>query len=183
MLKNACSHNQHFEQEFWSGNNLNDLYIVASSKTGYSMGSMERIYCAGMREYHKIRERNLTENSLMIDSVTRSMQASHKRELSNLENKLAFFASVASLSSYLGLLGAIWSFFDTLSEIKMLEPITLDLISSGVVGVLGTTAIALVVSIPAMLFYNQFLNEIKGIAIGNEAFIAEFSNILLRASK
>src|ERR1700712_4669530 len=49
--------NQAFEEEFWSGKNLTDLYNQASSAA--DTGPLERLFASGMREFMKLRDRRL----------------------------------------------------------------------------------------------------------------------------
>ena len=51
--------NDAFEQEFWSGRNLNELYQGVSHKNVEA--PLARIFAAGMREFLKLRERRVTE--------------------------------------------------------------------------------------------------------------------------
>ena len=79
-LNKVRSQNDNFEQDFWSGTSLNDLYISAmkNAKTG---GPMERVFASGMREYQKLRERRITSADTLMDGTRRAMRASFQREM------------------------------------------------------------------------------------------------------
>jgi biopolymer transport protein TolQ len=99
--------NDQFETEFWSGRNLNELY-VAAGKRQKDGAPLERIFQAGMREFLKLRERKVVDVGSLLDGARRAMRASYQREVDALESNLSFLASVGSVSPYVGLFGTVW---------------------------------------------------------------------------
>src|ERR1700712_5413186 len=83
--------NEAFEQEFWSGKNLNDLYAQASNQA--ETVPLERLFASGMREFMKLRDRRL-DTGAQLDGARRAMKASLQRELDAIEGNLGFLASV-----------------------------------------------------------------------------------------
>jgi biopolymer transport protein TolQ len=73
-LKEVKKLNEEFEREFWSGKSLNELFAGAQQNVKMS-GPMERIFASGMREYHKLRERRITDPSTLMDGARRAMRA------------------------------------------------------------------------------------------------------------
>lgn len=106
-LKKVQAGNEAFEQEFWSGKNLNELFnAVGNRKDG---APLERIFASGMREFLKLREKRIADGGAMLDASRRAMRASFQRELDAMESNLSFLASVGSVSPYVGLFGTIWA--------------------------------------------------------------------------
>ncbi|MFM8821836.1 MAG: MotA/TolQ/ExbB proton channel family protein, partial [Limnohabitans sp.] len=99
--------NEEFEQQFWSGTSLNDLFAAAIQNSKLA-GPMERIFASGMREYQKLRERRISDAGTLLDGARRAMRASFQREMDVAESQLAFLASVGSVSPYVGLFGTVW---------------------------------------------------------------------------
>ncbi len=60
-----------------------------------------------MREYQKLRERRITDNSTLMDGARRAMRASYQREMDAIESNLSFLASVGLVSPYVGLFGTV----------------------------------------------------------------------------
>ena len=169
--------NDEFEQEFWSGKNLSDLYQSASQQ---AQGSpMERLFASGMREFLKLRERRLDTNA-QLDGARRAMKASLQRELDTLEGRLGFLASVGSVSPYVGLFGTVWGIMHAFIGLSNLQQVTLATVAPGIAEALVATAIGLFAAIPAVIGYNRFARDIDRIAIQLESFTEEFSNILQR---
>ncbi|NDY90779.1 protein TolQ [Ideonella livida] len=176
-LRRVKNHNEGFEQEFWSGKNLSELYRAASSKA--DAGPMERVFASGMREFMKLRERRL-DGPTQLDGARRAMRASLQRELDTLEGNIGFLASVGSVSPYVGLFGTVWGIMHAFVGLSNLQQVTLATVAPGIAEALVATAIGLFSAIPAVIGYNRFAREVDRIAIQLESFMEEFSNILQR---
>ncbi|MDM4765098.1 protein TolQ [Pelomonas sp. SE-A7] len=177
-LSKVKASNEAFEQEFWSGKNLNELFSTVSAKQNGA--PLERIFVAGMREFLKLRERRVAEPSALLDGARRAMRASFQRELDAMETHLSFLASVGSVSPYVGLFGTIWGIMHAFVGLSNLTQVTLATVAPGIAEALVATAIGLFAAIPAVLAYNRFARQIDRSAITLETFIEEFSNILQR---
>ncbi len=169
--------NDAFEQEFWSGKNLNDLFNSAS--TNVESSTMERIFASGMREFLKLRERR-QESQAQLDGARRAMRASLQRELDTIEGNVGFLASVGSVSPYVGLFGTVWGIMHAFVGLSNVQQVTLATVAPGIAEALVATAIGLFAAIPAVVAYNRFARDIDRMAIQLESFIEEFSNILQR---
>ena len=178
-LKRVNALNDEFEREFWSGTSLNDLFAGAA-QNAKSSGSMERIFASGMREYHKLHEKQITDASTLMDGARRAMRASFQREMDVVEINLSFIASVGSVSPYVGLFGTVWGVMHSFTGLASLQQVTLATVAPGIAEALVSTAIGLFAAIPAVVAYNRFARDIDRIAIKLETFIEEFSNILQR---
>lgn len=176
-LKRLKSRNDNFEQEFWSGKNLTDLYQSANERV--ETAPMERLFASGMREFLKLRERRL-DNSAQLDGARRAMRASLQRELDTIEGNLGFLASVGSVSPYVGLFGTVWGIMHAFVGLSNLQQVTLATVAPGIAEALVATAIGLFAAIPAVVAYNRFARDIDRTAIQLESFTEEFSNILQR---
>jgi biopolymer transport protein TolQ len=178
-LKRVQRLNEEFEADFWSGTSLNEL-ASAAKKNDPRAGPMERIFASGMREYQKLRERRIDDNSALLDGARRAMRASFQRELDAIETNLSFLASVGSVSPYVGLFGTVWGIMHSFTGLASMTQVTLSTVAPGIAEALVATAIGLFAAIPAVVAYNRFAHDIDRIAIKLETFIEEFSNILQR---
>ena len=178
-LRRIKSLNEDFERDFWSGTSLNDLFSSAASNAK-SAGPMERIFASGMREFQKLRERRIADASTLLDGARRAMRASFQREMDVIESNLSFLASVGSVSPYVGLFGTVWGIMHAFTGLSALQQVTLATVAPGIAEALVATAIGLFSAIPAVVAYNRFARDIDRVAIQQETFIEEFSNILQR---
>jgi len=178
-IKRVKALNEEFEREFWSGTSLNDLFAAAAQNARQS-GPMERIFASGMREFQKLRERRISDAGTLMDGARRAMRASFQREMDVIESNLSFLASVGSVSPYVGLFGTVWGIMGAFSGLAALQQVTLATVAPGIAEALVSTAIGLFSAIPAVVAYNRFARDIDRVAIHQETFIEEFSNILQR---
>ncbi len=177
-IKRARVKTDDFEQEFWSGTSLNDLYqaAVGAARQG---SPLQRIFASGMREFLKLRERRL-DPSTLVDGARRAMRAAQQREMDVIESNLSFLASVASVSPYVGLFGTVWGIMHAFVGLSNLQQVTLATVAPGIAEALVATAIGLFAAIPAVIAYNFFARDIDRLSIRFESFMEEFSNILQR---
>ncbi|WP_455556811.1 protein TolQ [Comamonas sp.] len=178
-LKQMRSLNEAFEQDFWSGQSLNDLYNSATQNAKYG-GSMERIFASGMREYKKLRERRITDSGTLMDGTRRAMRASFQREMDEIESGLSFLGTVGSITPYIGLFGTVWGVMHAFTGFANMEQITLATVAPGIAEALVATAMGLFAAIPAVAAYNRYANTIDRLASSQETFMEEFTNILQR---
>jgi biopolymer transport protein TolQ len=180
-IRRANSQSDKFEREFWSGNDLNALYQGAVNHR-HSIGSLERIFEAGFREFAKLRsgQRAGTDASDMVDGARRAMRATFQREMDFLERHLSFLASTGSVSPYVGLFGTVWGIMHAFRSLANVQQATLAQVAPGIAEALVATAIGLFAAIPAVVAYNRYSHDIDRLANRFESFMEEFSNILHR---
>ena len=180
-IRRAAAQTDKFEREFWSGNDLNALYQGAVNQR-HTIGSLERIFEAGFREFAKLRggQRAGTDASDMVDGARRAMRATFQREIDFLERHLAFLASTGSVSPYVGLFGTVWGIMHAFRSLANVQQATLAQVAPGIAEALVATAIGLFAAIPAVVAYNRYSHDIERLATRFESFMEEFSNILHR---
>ncbi|HET9112683.1 MAG TPA: protein TolQ [Burkholderiales bacterium] len=170
---------QAFEQAFWNGADLNQLYQGIARDPSHT-SEMERIFEAGFREFMKLKNQPGTDASAMTESARRAMRASYQREMDGLESHLSFLATVGSVSVYVGLFGTVWGIMNAFRSLANVAQTTLANIAPGIAETLVATAMGLFAAIPAVIAYNHFTHDIDRLANRYESFIEEFSNILQR---
>jgi biopolymer transport protein TolQ len=178
-IRRANSQTDKFEREFWSGNDLNALYQGAVSHR-HAIGSLERVFEAGFREFAKLRGQRGTDPSDMVDGARRAMRATFQREMDFLERHLSFLASAGSVSPYVGLFGTVWGIMHAFRSLANVQQATLAQVAPGIAEALVATAIGLFAAIPAVVAYNRYSHDIDRLANRFESFMEEFSNILHR---
>jgi len=179
-IRRANSQTDKFEREFWSGNDLNALYQGAVNHR-HTIGSLERIFEAGFREFAKLRSgQRAADASDMVDGARRAMRATFQREMDFLERHLAFLASTGSVSPYVGLFGTVWGIMHAFRSLANVQQATLAQVAPGIAEALVATAIGLFAAIPAVVAYNRYSHDIDRLANRFESFMEEFSNILHR---
>ncbi|CAG0972747.1 Tol-Pal system protein TolQ [Burkholderiales bacterium] len=166
-----------FEDEFWKGGDLAELFQKSSqSRNG---GGLEHIFSAGFREYAKHRRQG-SSAQLTLDAARRAMRAAYQREIDLLEAHLSGLASVGSVSPYIGLFGTVWGIMNAFRGLSNVAQATLAQVAPGIAEALVATAMGLFAAIPAVVAYNRYTHDVDRLATRYETFIEEFSNILQR---
>jgi biopolymer transport protein TolQ len=177
QLARASRDTAAFEDQFWKGGDLNELYQSASqSRTG---SGLQHIFTAGFREYSKHRRQGSVA-VVTLDSARRAMRAAYQREIDALEAHLSGLATVGSVSPYIGLFGTVWGIMNAFRGLANVSQATLASVAPGIAEALVATAIGLFAAIPAVVAYNRYTHDVDRLAVRYETFIEEFSNILQR---
>jgi biopolymer transport protein TolQ len=177
QLRRATRDTDRFEDDFWKGGDLAELYQgTAQARTG---SGMEHIFTAGFREYAKHRKQG-SASAVTLDSARRAMRAAYQREIDALESSLSGLATVGSVSPYIGLFGTVWGIMNAFRGLANVSSATLANVAPGIAEALIATAIGLFAAIPAVIGYNRYTHDVDRLATRYETFIEEFSNILQR---
>jgi len=181
LLKKAEANAKEFEDQFWSANDLSDLYKKVSQndkKPGES--GVEIIFESGFREFVRLRKDDDLTPKVIMEGVQRSMRVSINREIDILENHLPFLATVGSTSPYIGLFGTVWGIMNSFRALGNAKQATLGMVAPGIAEALIATAMGLFAAIPAVMAYNKYINQVERLTGRYDAFYEEFSNILQR---
>lgn len=119
-------------------------------------------------------------NLSSMDNLERSMNRACNTEMTKLESALGFLATTGSASPFIGLFGTVWGIMDTFKGIGARGSATLAVVAPGISEALIATAAGLAAAIPAVIFYNYFLNQSKNMVQEMENFSSEFLNIVER---
>ena len=169
-----------FEDEFWSGGSLEDLYDRLGPRDLDPMGS---IFASAMREWRRAtamgagRERNAAGLQQRIERV---MDITLGREMDRLERQMIFLASVGSSAPFVGLFGTVWGIMNAFTSIAASKNTSLAVVAPGIAEALFATALGLVAAIPAVIAYNKISSDLDNYAGRLEAFAGEFTAILSR---
>ncbi|MEM0898548.1 MAG: protein TolQ [Pseudomonadota bacterium] len=166
-----------FEENFWSGASLEELYRTLSDRKTTGMGA---IFVAAMREWKKSFERGARTPISLQSRVDRAMDVALSREMDRLEARLGFLASVGSVAVYVGLFGTVIGIMTSFQAIAGSDSTNLAVVAPGIAEALLATAIGLVAAIPALIAYNKLVADAGRIGARMEGFADEFSAILSR---
>ncbi len=166
-----------FEQQFWSGQSLDELYNMIREQQSNAMASL---FIAAMREWKRSVEGNPRPMAGVQMRVEKVMDVSIAREMDRLERRLLFLATVGSTAPFIGLFGTVWGIMTSFQAIAVSKNTNLSVVAPGIAEALFATALGLLAAIPAVIFYNKFANESARIGQRLEGFSDEFSAILSR---
>ena len=180
-IKRAETESENFENKFWSGGDLNELYQTVTVGRRKPQG-MTSIFEAGFKEFIRHKQQGKMEISDVMEGSRRAMRAAYNRELDDLDAHLPFLASVGSVSPYIGLFGTVWGIMNSFRGLSSVAQATLSQVAPGIAEALIATAIGLFAAIPAVIAYNRFASSVDRLSVRYESFMEEFTNILQRKS-
>jgi biopolymer transport protein TolQ len=167
-----------FEQMFWSGQSLDELYI-GLSQTGRTF-SMASLFVAAMREWKRSVEGNIRALGGIQMRVEKVMDVTITREMEQLDRRLLFLATVGSIAPFVGLFGTVWGIMTSFQAIAVSKNTNLAVVAPGIAEALFATALGLLAAIPAVIFYNKFAADSSRLSQRLETFADEFSAIVSR---
>ncbi|MBK1667766.1 protein TolQ [Rhodovibrio sodomensis] len=177
-LKRAANQ---FEEAFWSGGSLDDLYDRMSDRAGDPMAA---VFLAAMREWRRFASRARPEITGSVQGlqqrIEKVMDITLGREMETVERRMIFLASVGSAAPFVGLFGTVWGIMNAFTSIAATKNTSLAVVAPGIAEALFATALGLVAAIPAVVAYNKLSTDIARYGERLENFAGEFSAILSR---
>lgn len=171
-----------FEQRFWSGIDLSQLYKDGTQmqKENREIPGMENLFRAGFKEFMRLRQQPSVDKEAVMEGAQRAMRVAYSREEEKLEKHLPFLATVGSVSPYIGLFGTVIGIMNSFIGLASQTQATLQVVAPGIAEALIATAIGLFAAIPAVVAYNRYAAKVEGITGAYMTFSDEFSSILHR---
>jgi biopolymer transport protein TolQ len=171
-----------FEDRFWSGGSLDELYDQAGAKPTNPMAAVFGAAMAEWRRSARVAGADVTRTAVR-ERVERAMGVTIQREMERMERWMVFLASVGSTAPFIGLFGTVWGIMHSFSAIAAMHNTNLSVVAPGIAEALFATAMGLVAAIPAVLAYNKVSTDLARFAARLEAFSTEFGAILSRQSE
>ncbi len=171
-----------FEQEFWSGIDLAQLFRQGNARAedGQILFGLESIFRAGFKEFTRLRQQGGADPDAVMEGAQRAMRVAMSREQEKMEERLPFLATVGSTSPYIGLFGTVWGIMTSFQSLANVQQATIQTVAPGISEALIATAMGLFAAIPAVIAYNRFAAWVDNLGNKYETFSDEFSSILHR---
>ncbi|WP_108658526.1 protein TolQ [Acuticoccus kandeliae] len=166
-----------FEDDFWSGQSLEELYRKQSEENPDGLAA---VFVAAMREWKRSHEGEKPALASLAQRIDRVMTMTLAREGEEMERGLTVLASVGSAAPFIGLFGTVWGIMSSFQAIAASESTNLAVVAPGIAEALLATALGLLAAIPATIFYNKLASDVGRITQQMEGFADEFLAILSR---
>lgn len=179
VLSQAKAKATRFEDRFWSGIDLSQLFQEVQARKD-SLTGTEQIFYAGFKEFARLHRSNGRAPEAVMEGSGRAMRVALSREVEELETNLPFLATVGSITPYIGLFGTVWGIMHAFIALGAVKQATLAMVAPGIAEALVATAMGLFAAIPAVMFYNKLTNQVSKLEHAYATFMEEFSSILHR---
>ncbi len=181
LLSTVSAEAIRFEDEFWSGGDLSDLYTKLSRRRLAREG-MEKVFETGFAEYARS-YKTTSDPAFMMASIQRGMKVVLSREEDRLESNLSLLATIGSTSPYVGLFGTVWGIMNSFTALGAVQNASLNMVAPGIAEALIATAMGLFAAIPAVIAYNRYSEQVDRLVGRYENFMEEFTTVLQRQSQ
>jgi len=168
-----------FEQRFWHSKDFLNLYNHINSYEEGPMG-METIFVSGYIEFSRLRKQTGMTQRLFLEGTQRVMRVALQKEVDDLESHLTTLATIGSVSPYIGLFGTVWGIMNSFHALGAMQQVTLAMVAPGISEALIATAMGLFAAIPAVMAYNNYMDNVDRLITRYDIFLEEFTTILQR---
>ena len=167
-----------FEETFWSGLDLTQLYARITQKKVEHLG-LAAIFQAGFESFSHAKKESLPLE-VTLENAERAMAIAENREVDEVEQYLPILATIGSTSPYVGLFGTVWGIMTSFQALSQSEQATIAMVAPGISEALIATAMGLFAAIPAVIAYNRYAHSAERLCNQYTAFRQELTGILQR---
>jgi biopolymer transport protein TolQ len=179
-LRKAESHSEAFLEIFRRSKKFSEVHAVCHQlRTSPLVG----LFLSGYNELnHQLKSKEGEREARVhnLESVARSLVRASNMEIMKLERRLTFLATTGSATPFIGLFGTVWGIMNAFQRIGAIQSANIAVVAPGVSEALIATAAGLAAAIPAVIFYNFFVNWVKRLSTQMDDFALEYINIIER---
>lgn len=169
-----------FLKIFRQGKKLSE---IRNSCKALKASPLADVFLAGFREIENqaVATQNPgTPHVRSLDSVQRALQIASSSEMSSMEHRLTWLATIGAITPFIGLFGTVWGIIDAFTGLGAAGTASLSSVAPGISEALVTTAAGLFAAIPAVIAYNLFVQRLKEFGSMMDDFGLEFLNMTER---
>ena len=168
-----------FEERFWSGNTLDQLYDLVKNDENHPCAE---IFISGMQEWkYAVSAKILPQASKkVLDRMEIIMKSTLNREVDDMKKHMGFLAMLGSNGVIIGLFGTVLGIMSSFQAIAQNQNAGFAAIGPSMTEALFVTAIGLMASIPAALFYNRFMVSMQSYNVRLDDFVQNFIVVMSR---
>ncbi len=105
----------------------------------------------------------LKTSAASVATIHRTVQRAAAAQLTELEKRMTFLATTASVAPFIGLFGTVWGVMTSFAGLANANTATLRAVAPGIADALIATAFGLFAAIPAVIAYNQFVYRMRNL--------------------
>jgi len=190
QVRAARKGNQRFMEIFWGGATLEAIH---RDTKGMRRSPIAQLFHSGFTEMTKSRkgprdnpagekDQEAVAPHLVggIESVQRALRRATGSEMARLERYASFLATTGSTAPFVGLFGTVWGIMNSFRHIATMGKVGMDVVAPGISEALIATAFGLAAAIPAVVAYNYFVAQTRGIGSEMDNFSQDLLNIIQR---
>lgn len=177
-LRRARSENRAFLALF---SKTGDCLALRKEVEGKNKGPMALLFLEAMEKYfpdHSSGTDKPTKKTPMLsDRMERFLGGEVEDEMIYQERYLHLLAIVGNTAPFVGLFGTVWGIMGAFNEIGLQGSADLAVVAPGVAEALVNTAAGLLAAIPAVVAYNIFVHQLRGMEVQLNLFVLELLSL------
>lgn len=154
QLKRAKENSNKFYRSFWQSKSIDQLI----TKGGFRKSPAFNVFKSAV---DIMREDEEKESAYVIEKEVRRTA---EDEIEQMEYGVPFLATTGSAAPFIGLFGTVWGILHAFWKIGRTGTSSLSIVGPHIAEALIATAIGLAAAIPAVIFYNMYINKIRMIS-------------------
>ncbi len=166
QLKKYKKRTHNFLYAFWHASSLENLI----AKGAFQKSPVFNIFKSGIASLRD------PQNAKNLEFIKRDVARTTEEEEEQLEYYVPFLATTASVAPFIGLFGTVWGILTAFWKLGTGGASTISVIGPHIAEALIATAIGLAAAIPAVIFYNFFVNKIRLLSRDISQFSADLMN-------
>lgn len=164
QLRAAQRNSQSFWNAFVSTKRTSDLL----ERRQVCKGPLYEIFSTSMDLVNRIKKSPVRSPR---EYLIKKLNQTREEEMFKLEQYTPFLATTASTAPFIGLFGTVWGILTAFWAIGKAGSTSLATVGPYISEALVATAVGLAAAIPAVIFYNFFVNRIRTVSKMSELFI------------
>ncbi len=179
FLKKVEQDDNKFLDSFHNASSLEEIE-KNTNETGKSLIAI--VFSDGYQELKKAAQTQSGAGEVSFisgeDNVERTLNRSLEQQILRLEEKMGILATIGSSGPFIGLFGTVWGIMNAFQKIGQTGVANLAVVAPGISEALVATAVGLFAAIPAVIFYNHFMNKVRKNEMELRSFKSDFFNVL-----
>lgn len=151
QLKRAKNRSEKFYQMFWQSKTIDAIV----QKGSFRKSPAFNVFKAGVDTLRN------NQNPQSIPMIDKEIRRTTEDEISQMEYGVPFLATTGSAAPFIGLFGTVWGILNAFWKIGRTGASSLAIVGPHIAEALIATAIGLAAAIPAVIFYNLYVNKIR----------------------
>jgi biopolymer transport protein TolQ len=178
----AATESKQFLDLFWKGKTLASVF---QESKGLRQSPLAQVFRAGYGELNKLSQLRGEGDALApdlagLDNIHRTLGKTGRTEVARFSSTLGFLATAGNTAPFIGLFGTVWGIMNSFRGIGLTGSANLAAVAPGISEALIATAAGLATAIPAVAFYNYYVNRLRFLEDEMEGFSAELINLVRR---
>src|SRR5512147_2689749 len=163
LLRRARKESSEFMDLYWHRKSFPSLYRDSKTMEESHLAQVFQVGYEELIRLNKYVELGNSEDSrvdpeTLLENVDRAMRGAMLAENQRLERFVPLLATTGNTAPFIGLFGTVWGIMTSFQEIGLKGAANLAVVAPGISEALVATAMGLAAAIPAVVFYNYFVN-------------------------